>query len=266
VVAAGRNGVACLPRALEEMSIHDSDLGRSVESFSAFRATFINGQWADAASGKTFETPNPRPGRPRRVAEGEAEDIDRAVRCCAGRLTRAVEQDDPVRAGRIIWRIGDLILDHLDELAQLESLDNGKPSPVARAPIDAGGGHVHYMAGGPPRSRATRSTSRCPTCPAPTPLLHAARAGRRVGQIIPWNFPLLMAAWKLAPALATGNLRGAQASRADPADRAAARRAHGRGWPAGRRMNVYPASARPPAQPWPRMTTSTRSPSPAPPT
>src|ERR1017187_7314279 len=91
-------------------------LDRSVEEFiGAPRQLFINGQWADAASGRTFETPNPATGETlARVEEGPW-----------SRMT-------PSERGRIIWRIGDLILDHLDELAQLESLDNGKPFVVAR--------------------------------------------------------------------------------------------------------------------------------------
>ena len=111
-------------------------LERSVEDFiGAPRPLFIGGQWTEAASGKTFETPNPATGETLAwVAEGDAEDIDRAVRAA-----RAAFEDGPwsrltpSERGRIIWRIGDLILEHADELAQLESLDNGKPFAVARA-------------------------------------------------------------------------------------------------------------------------------------
>ena len=145
---------------------------QTVEQFTAApRQLFINGQWIDAASGKTFETPNPATGETlAQVAEGDAEDIDRAVRAARtafdegpwGRIT-------PSERGRIIWRIGDLILEHAEELAQLESLDNGKPYAVALgADVPLAADLFHYMAAGPPRSRATRSTSRCPTCPAPT--------------------------------------------------------------------------------------------------
>src|ERR1700749_3936028 len=98
---------------------------RSVEEFTATpRQLFIDGQWVDAASGKTFETPDPATGDTlARIAEGDAEDIERAVRAARrafddgpwGRLTAS-------ERGRIIWKIGDLILAHADELAQLESL------------------------------------------------------------------------------------------------------------------------------------------------
>src|ERR1700724_3253941 len=99
----------------------------TVEQFTATpRQLFINGQWTDAASGKTFETPNPATGDTlARVAAGDAEDINRAVR--GG--TTAVEYGPwgritPSERGRIVWRIGDLNLEHAEELAQLESLDN----------------------------------------------------------------------------------------------------------------------------------------------
>src|SRR5215472_18077882 len=124
---------------------------RSVEEFTATpRQLFIDGRWVDAASGKTFETPDPATGQPlARVAEGDAADIDRAVRAARqafdegpwGRMT-------PSERGRIIWRIGDLILEHSDELAQLESLDNGKPYVIARAAdVPLAADLFHYMAG-----------------------------------------------------------------------------------------------------------------------
>src|SRR6202048_4895856 len=119
-------------------------LDRDVQSFiSTPQQLFINGQWVDAASGKTFETPNPATGETlARIAEGDAEDINRAVQAAR----RAFEDGPwsrmtPSERGRIIWRIGDLILDHVDELAQLESLDNGKPfavAPAADVPLAAG--------------------------------------------------------------------------------------------------------------------------------
>src|SRR5216683_4614035 len=103
-------------------------LDRSVEEFIAVpRQLFINGQWSDAASGKTFETPDPATGETlARIAEGDAEDINRAVRAAR----RAFEEGPwsrltPSDRGRLVWKIGDLILDHADELAQLETLDNG---------------------------------------------------------------------------------------------------------------------------------------------
>ncbi len=185
-------------------------LERNVEEFLGTpRQLFINGQWADAASGRTFETPNPATGETlARVAEGEAEDIDRAVRAARrafeegpwGRMTTS-------ERGRIIWRIGDLINEHLDELAQLESLDNGKPFAVARAadvPLSAD--MFWYMAGWATKLEGDTKTLSVPYMPGANFHSYTLREPVGVvGQIIPWNFPLLMAAWKLAPALACGN-------------------------------------------------------------
>jgi phenylacetaldehyde dehydrogenase len=185
-------------------------LDRNVEQFiGAPRQLFINGQWADAASGKTFATPNPATGETlARVAEGDAKDIDRAVRAAR----RAFEEGPWSRMtaserGRIIWRIGDLILEHTDELAQLESLDNGKPFAVAQAadvPLSAD--LFHYMAGWATKIEGNTISISVPYMPGAN--FHAYTLREPVGvcgQIIPWNFPLLMAAWKLGPALATGN-------------------------------------------------------------
>src|SRR6266536_2018715 len=185
-------------------------LDRSVEEFiGAPRQLFIDGQWASAASGKTFETPNPATGETlAQVAEGEAEDIDRAVKAARrafdeGPWTKMTTSE----RGRIIWRIGDLINEHLDELAQLESLDNGKPFTVARAadvPLSAD--MFWYMAGWATKIEGNTISLSVPYIPGANFHSYTLREPVGVvGQIIPWNFPLLMAAWKLAPALACGN-------------------------------------------------------------
>jgi phenylacetaldehyde dehydrogenase len=183
---------------------------RSVEEFTAApRKLFINGQWTDAASGKTFETPNPATGETlANIAEGDAEDINRAVRAARrafddgpwGRMT-------PSERGRIIWRIGDLILEHADELAQLESLDNGKPVAVARgADVPLAADLFHYMAGWATKIEGNTIDISVPYMPGANFHSYTLREPLGVvGQIIPWNFPLLMAAWKLGPALTTGN-------------------------------------------------------------
>ena len=185
-------------------------LDRSVESFIGTpRQLFIDGQWTDAASGKTFETPNPATGETlARVAEGDAEDVNRAVRAAR----RAFEEGpwsrmSPSERGRIIWRIGDLILEHAQELAQLESLDNGKPYPVALgADVPLAADLFHYMAGWATKIEGSTISISVPYMPGANFHSYTLREPLGVvGQIIPWNFPLLMAAWKLGPALATGN-------------------------------------------------------------
>jgi len=185
-------------------------LDRDVEAFiGSPRQLFINGQWCDAASGKTFETPNPATAETlARVAEGDAEDIDRAGRAAR----RAFEEGPwgrmtPSERGRIIWRIGDLILEHADELAQLESLDNGKPFAVARAAdVPLAADLFHYMAGWATKIEGNSISISVPYMPGANFHAYTLREPLGVvGQIIPWNFPLLMAAWKLGPALAAGN-------------------------------------------------------------
>ena len=185
-------------------------LDRKVEDFiGAPRQLFIDGQWADAASGKAFETPDPATGETlARIAEGDAEDIDRAVRAA-----RRAFDDGPwsrmtaSERGRIIWRIGDLILEHTDELAQLESLDNGKPFAVAQAAdVPLAADLFHYMAGWATKIEGNTINISVPYMPGASFHSYTLREPVGVvGQIIPWNFPLLMAAWKLGPALATGN-------------------------------------------------------------
>src|ERR1017187_7199581 len=168
----------------------------------------INGKWVAAASGKTFEVTNPATGNViAHVAEGDKADIDAAVQAAR----RALESGPwatmtPSDRGKIIWRIGDLITKYAEELAELESLDNGKPIGVARAAdVPLAADIFQYMAGW-----CTKIEGKAiPLSVMYTPGVNYHSYTRPepigvVGQIIPWNFPLLMAAWKLAPALATG--------------------------------------------------------------
>src|SRR5665213_304921 len=169
----------------------------------------IGGKWVPAASGKCFDVFNPADASViAKVAEGEAEDINRAVAAARRAFDSAAwRRMSPSDRGKLVWRIGDIILQHADELAELESIDNGKPRTVARAadvPLTAD--IFHYMAGWETKIEGTT---------LPISVLYASDARFDaytlrepvgvVGQIITWNFPLLMAAWKLAPALATGN-------------------------------------------------------------
>ena len=113
----------------------------------------IDGQWVDAASGRTFETLNPATEEVlAEVAHGEAEDVDRAVRAAR----KAFDYDSAWRRmnasdrGRLIWRISELIMENADELAMLESLDNGKPLAIARAAdVELAADLFRYMAGWP---------------------------------------------------------------------------------------------------------------------
>ncbi len=163
----------------------------------------IDGRWQPAVSGKTFEVQDPGTGATiARVAEGEAADIDLAV--AAAR--RALESGDwpklkPADRTKLLMRLADLIEQHGDELAELEVMDNGKPLAFARRGIAGTADMVRYMAGW-----ATKLTGE--SVPLSVPGDWHAYTVREpigvVGQIIPWNFPLSMAVWKLAPALAAG--------------------------------------------------------------
>jgi phenylacetaldehyde dehydrogenase len=168
----------------------------------------IDGEWVEARSGNTLDVYDPSTGEPiAHVPAGDAEDVDLAV--AAAR--RAFESGpwsrmSAAERGRVIWRIGDLILEHADELAEIESRDNGKPMTVARAAdVPLAADLFHYMAGWTTKIHGSTFPVSVPY--APGAQFHAFTTKEPVGvvgQIIPWNFPLLMAAWKLGPALATG--------------------------------------------------------------
>lgn len=172
------------------------------------RRMLINGQWVDAASGETFATYDPATGDVIcDVAAGGKEDIDRAVKAA-----RAAFESGPWRnmtpsdRGRAIWKLADLLEKNLEEFARLESLDNGKPLTVARvADVPLAVDLFRYMAGWATKIHGSTIPISVPYAPGARFFTYTLREPIGVvGQIIPWNFPLLMAAWKLGPALATG--------------------------------------------------------------
>jgi len=170
------------------------------------RKMLINGKWVESASGKTFETFNPATGEVlSHVAEGDKEDIDRAVKAARAAFeTGPWSKISPSERGRMIWRLGDLLEKHLEEFAQLESLDNGKPLKIPRvAALPLSIDHFRYYAGWATKIEGNT----VPMSGWKQGMFHAYTVREPVGvvgQIIPWNFPLLMAAWKLGPALASG--------------------------------------------------------------
>ncbi|HSO98429.1 MAG TPA: aldehyde dehydrogenase family protein [Solirubrobacteraceae bacterium] len=171
------------------------------------RQLLIDGQWVDAADGSSFQTIDPGTGEVlTTVAHGKAEDIDRAVRAARRALTGPWSRMTPSERGRAIHRLGDLIAENLDELAELDSLDNGKAKSVAAAAdVPLAADLFWYMAGWATKLRGSTVTPSLPYLPGQE--FHAYTVKEPVGvvgQIIPWNFPLLMAAWKVGPALATG--------------------------------------------------------------
>ena len=172
------------------------------------RRHLIGGEWVDAAGGETFPALDPATGRTLvEVAKGSAEDVDRAVRAARAAFESGPwPAMTPAERARILWRVGDLIEEHGERLAQLESLDNGKPATVARvADVALSADQFRYMAGWATKVEGKTITPSVPYAPGAQWLAYTARQPVGVvGSIIPWNFPLLMAAWKLAPALATG--------------------------------------------------------------
>src|SRR5262245_53186085 len=180
----------------------------SVQSFlSAKHGLLIDGRFAPAAEGKTFAVENPAQERAiAQVAQGGAADVERAVAAArrafdAGPWRRM----NPSERGKLLWKLADRIEALAEEFAQLESLDNGKPLTVARAAdVALTVDHFRYYAGWATKIEGETIPINGPD--AATFLDYTLREPVGVvGQIIPWNFPLLMAAWKLGAALACGN-------------------------------------------------------------
>lgn len=168
---------------------------------------WIGGKEVPAQSGKYFDVENPAEERPlASVAHGDAKDVDLAVAAARKAFeTGPWRRMNPSQRGQLLWRLAELVEKHSEEFAQLESLDNGKPLTIARA-ADVGLtiDHFRYYAGW-----ATKIEGETIPINSPDGASYLDYTLREpvgvVGQIIPWNFPLLMAAWKLGAALATGN-------------------------------------------------------------
>jgi aldehyde dehydrogenase (NAD+) len=163
----------------------------------------INNQWVESASGKTFPTVNPATGTEIcRVAEADAADVDKAVQAAREAFDKGPWRKMAAsERGRLLNKLADLIEKNADELARLEALDNGKPYQVAKtADLPLVIACYRYYAGWADKIQGKTipiaGNYFCYTRHEPVGV---------VGQIIPWNFPLLMQAWKLGPALAAGN-------------------------------------------------------------
>jgi acyl-CoA reductase-like NAD-dependent aldehyde dehydrogenase len=163
----------------------------------------IDGERTPAADGRTFQTLDPATGQPiTEVAHAAAQDVDRAVSAA-----RAALEEGPWRKtsgadrARLIYRLAELVEQHGEQLAELESLDNGKPLKFARiVDLSQTVAWLRHFAGWAERINGE-------VIPVRQPGMHCYTRKEPVGvcgQIIPWNFPMLMASWKLAPALAAG--------------------------------------------------------------
>ncbi|WP_431771572.1 aldehyde dehydrogenase family protein [Streptomyces cucumeris] len=166
---------------------------RSVVDIAPSYGLFINGEFTEAADGKVFKTISPSSEEVlSEVAQATAEDVDRAVKSARKAFESWSALPGSERA-KYLFRIARVIQERSRELAVLESLDNGKPIRESRdADLPLVAAHFFYYAGWADK------LAHAGYGPDPRPLGVA-------GQVIPWNFPLLMLAWKIAPALAAGN-------------------------------------------------------------
>jgi acyl-CoA reductase-like NAD-dependent aldehyde dehydrogenase len=164
---------------------------------------FIDGQYVDALSGETFDCTSPIDGTLiTQVAACDTADVDRAVAGARAAFEKGVwSRLGPSRRKKVLQRFGDLILEHADELALLETIDMGKPI-IDSCKVDVPGAAkcIHFYA----EAADKVSDEIAPTDPSAVAMVVREPLGV-IGAVVPWNFPLMMAAWKLGPALATGN-------------------------------------------------------------
>lgn len=155
---------------------------------------FINGKFVAPKSGKYFSTINPATEKSlSKIAEASAADVDLAVQAARGAYSKVWSKIPPAERGKYLFRIARILQERAREFAVLETLDNGKPIRESRdTDIPLAAAHFFYHAGWADKL-------------AHAGLGDAPKPYGVVGQIIPWNFPMLMLAWKVAPALATGN-------------------------------------------------------------
>lgn len=173
----------------------------SIVEFRARYEHWIGGEWTPPVRGQYFENPTPVTGRTFcEVARGTAEDIEAALDA-AHAAAPAWGRTAPAERAQVLLRIADRMADHLEELAVAESWENGKPvRETLAADLPLAVDHLRYFAGALRAQEGGLSQ-----IDEDTVAYHFHEPLGVVGQIIPWNFPLLMAVWKLAPALAAGN-------------------------------------------------------------
>jgi aldehyde dehydrogenase (NAD+) len=161
----------------------------------------IGGERPEAADGRTFETVDPATGEAIcEVAFAGPDDADRAAKAAREALQGPLRKVNPAKRASLMYGLAELIKANGDQLAELESLDNGKPVASARGDIAASVSHLRYFAGWP-----TKIEGETIPVSARDVLCYTLREPVGVcAQIVPWNYPLLMAIWKVAPALAAG--------------------------------------------------------------
>ena len=167
---------------------------RAVVDIKSSYGLFINGEFTDPADGRSFKTVNPATEEVlAEVSEASTEDVDLAVKAARRAYTRVWSRMSGRERSKYLYRIARIIQERSRELAVLESIDNGKPIKESRdVDIPLVAAYFFYYAGWADKLEYAGFG------PTPQPLGVA-------GQVIPWNFPMMMLAWKIAPALAAGN-------------------------------------------------------------
>ncbi len=162
---------------------------------------YIDGEWVEAASGATFEVENPaRAETLTTLAEAGPEDIDRAVKAARTAFEGVWREMSPRQRGRLLWKLAEGIEARIDEFARVETLENGKPLFESRIDMAMAIQTFEYYAGW-----ATKIEGETIPVSVPHQLNYTLREPVGVvGAIVPWNFPLNLASWKVAPALAAG--------------------------------------------------------------
>ncbi len=173
---------------------------------------FIGGEWVDAADGGTMEVLNPATGEAiAEVPRGTAKDVDRAVEA-AKRAWPEWFETTPGERAEVLLKLADLIDEHTEELAQLESTNVGKPLPAARDELPVASDNLRFFAGA---ARLLEGKAAGEYMRGYTSMIRREPLGIVAG-ITPWNYPLMMAIWKIGPALAAGNVQIVKPSEQTP--------------------------------------------------
>jgi 1-pyrroline dehydrogenase len=173
---------------------------------------FVGGEWVDAVEGGTMEVVNPATGETiAEVPRGTEADVERAVEAAKKALPEWLETTPGERAEALL-KLADAIEEHADELAEIESKNVGKPLSSARDEMPVSADNIRYFAGA---ARVLEGKSAGEYMRGYTSMLRREPVGI-VGGIAPWNYPLMMAVWKLAPALAAGNVQVLKPSEQTP--------------------------------------------------
>ena len=173
---------------------------------------FIGGEWVDAADGGTMEVLNPATGEAiAEVPRGTAKDVDHAVEA-AKRAWPEWFETTPGERAEVLLKLADLIDEHTEELAQLESTNVGKPLPAARDELPVASDNLRFFAGA---ARLLEGKAAGEYMRGYTSMIRREPLGIVAG-ITPWNYPLMMAIWKIGPALAAGNVQIVKPSEQTP--------------------------------------------------